>query len=467
MQTNAHRSRPVVTERLLLLVTAWETVIVAFMSTFSPTGPLAGLDLPARLGIVLSNDGRVARIIMLYHALAVPFVAALVYLILDRLSLDERVSRLVRPTITVGYMLTSLGGLGFAYFGARWIAHGLFLVGLSLTFYAGAVLCIGLFPWQRAVAPAERLERAAFWLMALYTLISAAIGGAAGAYFGNGFDAFLAEDVVRQEHHNLGQLAIIAHLHIMLTLVDVALLLLVARIFRLRGRAAQVAYALTIVGTTIVSFATWGVMVFEGIAHKIINIGVAFLLPGALVVAAYGLAQMVRERPAGRSALRALLSDPVRLGLLFELIFVNAVVTVPGVSVAFNLETYRQPAFLEVERTILVGHWHILATLSAVVALFLVVDRLGVRGWLRQVVGWGVLIGSSLAFVAVQFYMFRQPGQETAPWVIPLLDAGIGLFMVALVAFLVGRRNTDHRRQNTQHVAHNTKHTSREERHNE
>jgi len=72
--------------------------------------------------------------------------------------------------------------------------------------------------------------------MALCTLISAAIGGAVGAHFGNGFTAFLAEDVIRQPH-DLGQRAIIAHLHIMLTLIDVALLLIVARTFGLRGRA--------------------------------------------------------------------------------------------------------------------------------------------------------------------------------------------------------------------------------------
>jgi hypothetical protein len=431
-------------EGLLLIVTAWEALIVAFMGTFSATGPLAGLNLPARLGIVLDEAGKVGRVIMLYHALAIPFVAALVYLILDVLPFDEKTPRLVRPTVTAGYMLTSVGGLGFAYLGGGWIAHGLFLVGLSLVFYAGVVLCVGLFPWRRGAAGdlAFSMERLAFWLMALYTLVSAAIGGAAGAYFGNGFAAFLAEDVLRLEH-DLGQRAIIAHLHIMLTLIDVAILLIVARRFDLRGRAYRLAMPLIVVGMTVTTFATWGVMVIEKIAHKIINVGAAFLLPGAIVVALYGFARLVRERLAeqGRDEvtvghrLRALLSDPVRFGIFFELIFVNLVVTGPGVYVAFNLETYRQPAFLEVERTIAVGHWHVLATLSAVVALLVVIDRLGVQGLVRQLVGWAVLAGSTLAFVFVQFYMFRRPGQEAA-WAVPFLDAGIGILFVALFAFL-------------------------------
>jgi hypothetical protein len=88
-----------------------------------------------------------------------------------------------------------------------------------------------------------------------------------------------------------------------------------------------------------------------------------------------------------------------------------------------------------VERAIAVGHWHVLATLSALIALLLVADRLEVRGLLRQSVGWGGLVGSTLAFVFVQFYMFRQPGQEVG-WALPFLDAGLALFLVMLAVFL-------------------------------
>jgi hypothetical protein len=187
-------------------------------------------------------------------------------------------------------------------------------------------------------------------------------------------------------------------------------------------------------------------MIIEGIAHKIINVGVLFLLVAAGLVAAWGFARLIRERLAAQGHTRAsagqkvkaLLADPVRSGIGFELLFVNLVVTGPGVYVAFNLDAYRQPAYLEVERTIAVGHWHVLATLSAVIGLFLVVDRLRVGGRLRQLVGWGGLIGSTLAFVFAQFYMFRLPGQDRT-WTLPLLDMGLGLFLVAVAAFLVDR----------------------------
>ncbi len=410
------------TEGLLLVVTAWDALIIAFLSTLSE--PMSFLGLQERLGIVLDDAGRVGRIIMLYHALAVPFVAALVYFVLDLLPFDPKIPRIVRPTITVGYMLSSAGGIGFAYLGGGWIAHGFFLVGLSLVFYAGVVLCVGLWPFGERFS----WERTAFWLTALLTLISAAIGGAAGAYFGNGFSAFLAEDILRTEH-NLGQRAIIAHLHIMLTLIDVMLLLIIARTFRLRGRAYRAALRLTLAGSVVTALATWSVMFYEN-AHKIINVGVLMLLPAAAIVAFQGFSRLARDCP------RCLLRDPVRFGMLFELLFVNLVVTGPGVYIAINLDTYRQPAYLEVERTIAVGHWHVLATLSAVIALFLVTDRLDVRGRLRQLVGWGTLGGSTLAFVFVQFYMFRRPDQDTG-WTKPFFNAGVGVLTLTLAALVL------------------------------
>jgi hypothetical protein len=419
---------------------------------------MQGLGLAELLRLDLSDAHRVGRIIMLYHSLAIPFVAALVYLVLDRVPigspgqdesgqvLPKAVRAIVTP-VTVGYMLTSIGGMTFAYGGRNWIFHGIYLAGLSLVFYAGALLAIALWPSRRWAQDPDRfshlagipLERLAFFLVALFTLVSAAIGGAAGAFFGNGMTAFLAEDIVRVDPHTIFELMIIAHLHIMLTLIDVMILLIVIRTFRVEGRAHKLAVPLTIAGTCIVTFATWSVIGWEG-AHKVINIGSAFLLPGAIIVAIWGFARLIREGVGNGSAragakLRALLRDPVRFGIFFELIFVNVVVTVPGVYIAFNLDTYRTAAYLAVERTILVGHWHVLATLSAVIVLFLIADGLGTRGWIRQVVGWGLLAGSTLSFLFVNVYMFRQPGQEKV-WTVPFFETGIALSLLALALFV-------------------------------
>jgi hypothetical protein len=437
---------------LLVVVMAWDALLVASLAPFS--GPLRPLGLAQLLNIDLSDTHRVGRIIMLYHSLAVPFVAALVYLILDqflpgapqqtdhpRLA-EDRVRRSIIVPITLGYVLTSLGGMTFAYGGRNWVFHGIYLIGLSLVFYAGLLLAVALWPWHpRATDRAHTgrprvtpLERLALFVLVVFVLISAAIGGAAGAFFGNGFEPFLAEDIVRVDPHTTFELMIIAHLHIMLTLIDVAILLLIIRFYNVRGTVRKIAVPLTLVGTIIVTFATWSVIGWEG-AHKLINVGSAFLLPGALLVAIWGFAHLMGQgegTSAGRGAkLKALLRDPVSFGIFFELIFVNVVVTVPGVYVAFNLEQYRSLAYLEVERTILVGHWHVLATLSAVIVLLLIVDRLRIRGWARQVAGWGLLAGSTLSFLFANLYMFRQPGQERA-WTVPFFETGIALSLLAV-----------------------------------
>jgi hypothetical protein len=449
---------------LLVVVVAWDALLVASLAPFS--GPLRPLGLAELLSLDLGDVHRVGRIIMLYHSLAVPFVAALVYLMLDLVPLgrplsdrpaegpcaeEDRTRRSIVVPITVGYMLTSVGGMTFAYGGRNWIWHGLYLVGLSLVFYAGVLLAVALWPSRRWATDRARhihlagipIERLTLFIVALFVLVSAAIGGAAGAFFGNGFEAFLAEDIVRIDPHTTFELMIIAHLHIMLTLLDVAILLLVIRFYEVEGLAQKIAVPLTLVGTIIVTFATWSVIRWEG-AHRLINVGSAFLLPGALLVAIWGFARLMRQAAdSGTGArLKALLHDPLPFGIFFELIFVNVVVTVPGVYVAFNLERYRAPAYLAVERTILVGHWHILATLSAVMVLLLIGQRLDIRGWVRQVAGWGLLAGSTLSFLFVNLYMFRQPGQERA-WTVPFFETGIALSLLAvalLAAFAIAGR---------------------------
>ena len=110
---------------LLVVVVAWDALLVASLAPFS--GPLRPLGLAELLRLDLSDTHRVGRIIMLYHSLAVPFVAALVYLILDRVPVGsprshtpqarhpspaaEQVRRSIVVPITLGYMLTSIGGM--------------------------------------------------------------------------------------------------------------------------------------------------------------------------------------------------------------------------------------------------------------------------------------------------------------------------------------------------------------------
>ncbi|MGB9593533.1 MAG: hypothetical protein ACPL7R_05295, partial [Anaerolineae bacterium] len=369
-------------EGLALVALAWVGFVLALLALLS--GPSQALGIARYLPIALNEEQRVGRIILLYHSLAIPFLASLVYLILAWVEIPPKIAQGVKPAITVGFLLTSIGGLTFGYLGRNWLLHGVYLLGLSLTFYAGVLLAVGLFPRKDSPEP---LARWAFWLMAVATLISAIIGAAVGSFFGNGFKAVLAEDIIRQEH-DVFQRGVIAHLHIMLTLIDVAILLLVARITPMGKRLSRWVYGLTMVGTVIVSLATWSVIIgpLEKIAHKVINVGAGFLLPAAILVAVVGFRTLAREG--------GLLRDPFRFGLYWFLIFVNVVVTVPGVYVAMNLETYRLPAYLEVERTIAVGHWHVLATLSAAMGFLLVAHLRRSRTRAARLSAWGMTVGT-------------------------------------------------------------------------
>ena len=51
----------------------------------------------------------------------------------------------------MGYIVTMIFGLLFAYFGHNWAFHGLYIAGLSLIFFAGVLLVIALWPWNREV----------------------------------------------------------------------------------------------------------------------------------------------------------------------------------------------------------------------------------------------------------------------------------------------------------------------------
>jgi len=435
------------TRGLLLTAMAWDALIVAFLGVLSrPMQQLVGINanLPAA--------ERVGRIIMVYHALAIPFVAAIAFLILDQVATTDAIARTVRRALTPGFMLTSIGGIGWAYLGRNWILHGLYIAGLTLVFHAGVWLAVGLWPGRRRNTDPNyshigsiSLERTAFFVTALCLLISAVIGASAGAYFGNGFKAVLAEDIVRQTH-NLGERAVIAHLHIMLALIDVGIFLVIVRWFDLKGPLHKIAMPLTILGTVVMSVGCWSVLVVEKAAHVIIYVGTTVLLFGALLMVIAGLGKVIRNQlavqkihhPTFSQSLKALARDPLQFGVFFQIIWLQFVMVFPGLYTAVKLRTIFRLWPYEAERRILVGHWHILATASAIIMILLVADRLRARGLMRQILGWGVLIAANVAFTFAAIYEFLPP-EVSRDWTTLYLDLGVGVTLIALAIFLAAR----------------------------
>lgn len=450
---------------LILVAIATVSLVTAIWGTLS--GPLAewGIgDFTARLlGMQLLPAEREGRIIMLYHSIAMAVVATEVYIITTLVPMRKHEPPLINGTITVGYLTSLVFGLGFAYFGRNWAFHGLFLFGQSLVFFAGLMLAVALWPWRSAYRVTDRayahtpagtdLERVAFFVMAVAALGSALFGAVPGSYYGNGFQTFLAEDIVREQHKAPLQLAVIGHLHIMLTLIAVALALILGRWLDFRGRLHQVAMPMMIIGTVVVTIGVWAVVPFESAAHTIIYVGSVFVLGAGALLVVYGWRKLIQERLAAEGIgkagfgqrLRALLHDPLKFGALWQIVFMNLTVTAVGIFMAINLDQVIRQWSAREERIALTGHWHVLSGIIATIILLYYADLIGLQGRPRRWFGWLIILGSDLAFAAVTiFYTKRLFVSESAqqPLVnvsLFLVDTGLALVLLTVAGLMLWR----------------------------
>lgn len=447
---------------LMLFTSALILLETLFMGMLS--GPMAewGIrDLWIRLwGMELDPAHREARVIFLYHTFAIGVIALETFMITGLVAMREWHKAGINATMTLGYLLVLVFGLAFAYWGRNWAFHGLFLLGLSLVFFAGLWLAYALWPWDPAFrlpahSPYWRLpggisgERFAFFIMAVATLVSAVYGAVPGAFFGNGFEVFLSEDMIRLPYAPPLKLAIIGHLHIMLVDIAVAAMLIVFRWVDFKGPLHPWATAMTILGTVIISVGAWMVVPFRDIAHKVINVGAGFLMLASLLLTIYtwrkqialGLRQMgVEGRGTWWQRVRALLLDPLPVGATWQMMYMNVVVTAPGVFMAIKLEMLRDWLLRE-ERIGLVGHWHVLAALIATVLLLYYGHVVGLKGRVRRWYGWSLVIFSDIAFAAAtlfytkRLYVTESQQQPLINAVMWILD--ITLFLVLVVVALL------------------------------
>ncbi|MEW6232574.1 MAG: hypothetical protein AB1566_09725 [Chloroflexota bacterium] len=453
------------TKGLVLVAIAMISLVTAIWGTLS--GPMVewGVkDITVRLlGMRLVEAEREGRIIMLYHTIAMAVVAIEVYIITALVPMKGNERTRINGTITVGYITAMVFGLWFAYFGHDFVFHGLFLFGQSLVFFAGVMLAAALWPWKkeyRVQDPAYArgpggidLERAAFFTTAVATLGSTLFGAVPGSYFGNGFESFLAENVVREPHKSALQLAVIGHLHIMLTLIAVALALIVGRWLDFKGTLHQMAMPLLIAGTIVVTIGVWTVVPFEEIAHYIIYVGSVLVLLATLFLVIHGFRKLIHERLAEQGiqkasfwpGLSALLHDPLKFGALWQMVYMNFVVTFVGIFMAIRLDKVIRMWTAREERIVLTGHWHILSGIIATIILLYYADLIGLKGKARQWFGWLVILGSDLAFGAVtvfetkRLYVSESAQQPVVNWTMALADLGLAVVLVVLAVLMVWR----------------------------
>ena len=450
------------TNGLILGNIAIIALIVAVFGTLS--GPLKEIGIGSIVekltGMDLNPQEREGRIIMLYHTIAIAFLSLLVYIITDIVKMKAEQVKNIRNTITVGWLMVVIFGLGFAYWGHNWAFHGLFLVGQALVFYAGILLAIALWPWNKDYYDTEAdyahtksgfpLERAAFWVMAVATLGSAIFGAVAGAHFGNGFETFLAENGVRHTHHSPLDLAIIGHLHIMLTLIGIATSLIIGRWFDWKGILHKIGMILFIIGTFIITMGVWAVVPYHLHAHAIIYVGAVFSMSGALMLVIFGWRKLMgfnedkAEKLGFVKRLKMLLSDPLKFGPLWQMVFMNFTVSGVGIFMAIKLEKiFRVIPFRE-ERITLTGHWHILAALTGtIVLMYLMSEVFPLKGKVRKLAGWSIIIGSDIAFAMVTLFSLKrlwvtEEAQEPLVKTYMIFaEIGLGILEVTLGAYLL------------------------------
>ncbi len=409
----------------LAFLSCYVTLLTGFYSLMS--GPLRELRIYELLKVDIDTLSRPGRVVLVYHTLAVPFTALVAILFVSMLPLKEGRRNSIVHALFFGSLVSSLAGLIFAYYRGGMFAHGLFLFGLSVVFYGGlnlALSVLSLKPEEIKTCGILNLEKIAIGITFLSYLISAMIGASAGAYFGSGLKAFLAEDIIR-ESHNLLELAVISHLHIMLALLACAIMLLISRYYSLDETTGRYYFPMVILGVVITSVGTWLVMLLEKTAHKIINAGVFFLLLSALLLAVRGFQLAFKQ--GERLSFRWM--------NLAYLVLVNFFVTIPGIYVAVNLTTFRLPEWKGIERTFAVEHWHVLGAICALMTLNLICDYFELRGRLVNFVGWAMGIGATIAFSGIMLYIFHAPF-ESRDWSKFIFEPGLALYLLSAV-FLV------------------------------
>jgi hypothetical protein len=440
---------------------ALETAIFGMLS-----GPMAEFGVRdtvvGALNMDLDPAEREGRIIILYHSIAMAVVAIETYMITGLLKMKDFYRTAVQALITCGYLMAMVFGMGFAYWGHNWALHGLYIAGLTLIFFAGVILIIALWPWSKeyyqldnAYSRTKRgvdLERVAFFAAALTTVISAMFGAIPGSYFGNGFETVLAENIVRYPYKTMMEYSVIGHLHIMLTLIGVMLTLIIGRWLNFKGILHKIAMPLMILGTIILNLGVWGLVTpLQPIAHTIIYVGATPSMLAALMLVIFGWDKFIREgvggieKPTLGQKLGALLRDPLKFGPLWQMVFMNFNVSGIGIFMAVRLEEIFRLWPAREERIELTGHWHILASIIATIILLYYGDMIGLKGRIRKLYGWSIIILSDIAFAAATIFEMKRlfiseaTQQPLVNTVMIFIDFGLGMLLVLLALVMIWR----------------------------
>ena len=212
------------------------------------------------------------------------------------------------------------------------------------------------------------------------------------------------------------------------------------------------AMPLMILGTIVLNLGVWGVVTpLEPIAHMIIYVGATPTMLAALFLLIWSWGKLVRDgtahlvRPTFFQKLRALLADPLKFGPTWQMLFMNFTTSGIGIFMAVRLDEIFRVWPAREERIELTGHWHVLSAIIATIILFYYGDMIGLKGRLRQLYGWGLIILSDIAFAAVTIFEMKRlfiseaTQQPLVNALMYAMDGGLGLLLLLLAIVMVWR----------------------------
>ena len=405
-------------------------VQVMFYMTFSE--PLTVLIGGEPIFPFLLDDNvisRTARIVMIYHSLALPFFIANVFWILEHYEIRKKLLPTLKILLIPSAFLVGINGMIFAYTRLRFF-HELFTFGMLLCFIGGIVFLVaawpvkGRFPKSNPDGSTFRglnLEYFNLCVLAICIMVSAIYGALSaienftGTIWGLNREpiAFLAEAIIRKGitfggHHDIVQDMIVGHLHIQLAQSAAMVMLVAFRTSKMSGKLYTYLLMITPIGVITLSYGAWV------LNHYIIWVGAGILILVTIVMSIVGMKNIIKDhlgdgyRDASRGKrLKALFKEPVKL-TYYYLLFIAEILVLPQIYVGLTTDDYyRLPSMVTLEYNFNVAHWHQLAVMIAVALMVHAIDFFKVKGRLKQTLGWIFFIGVNITFPFAMAHMVR------------------------------------------------------------
>jgi hypothetical protein len=189
----------------------------------------------------------------------------------------------------------------------------------------------------------------------------------------------------------------------------------------------------------------------QPIAHMVIYMGATPSMLAALMLVIFGWDKLIRSGVAGipkptfRQKLGALLRDPLKFGPLWQMVFMNFTVSGIGILMAVRLDEVFRVWPAREERIELTGHWHTLSAITATIILLYYGDVIGLKGRIRKLYGWSIIILSDLAFAATTLFEMKRlfiseaAQQPLVNMLMLLIDFGLGMLLVVLAMVMIWR----------------------------